>query len=134
MNEWLKFALGALATWRITHLVAYEDGPWGVIAGLRKMAGSSVFGKLMDCFYCLSLWVSALGAVAIATKFKEGLLLWLGLSGAACLLDRVGREPVVVERLSENRGEKDVLLRAEQADSGGNHHDENGDNGSGSAG
>jgi hypothetical protein len=118
MNEWMGFVLGALATWRLTHLIAYEDGPWDVIAKLRKMAGPGVLGKLMDCFYCLSLWVSAVVTVAIATSVKDGFLMWLGLSGAACLLDRAGREPVVIERLSENRGEEDVLLRAEQTISG----------------
>jgi hypothetical protein len=120
VNEWMAFVLGALATWRVTHLIAYEDGPWDVIASLRKMAGSSILGKLMDCFYCLSLWVAAAIAVAIAASVKEGLLLWLGLSGAACLLDRAGRQPVVLERLSEGRGEEDVLLRTEQTSSGGN--------------
>jgi hypothetical protein len=120
MNEWLAFVIGALATWRVTHLIAYEDGPWDVIASLRKMAGTGVLGRLMDCFYCLSLWVAAAVAAAIASSVKEWFLPWLGLSGAACLLDRVGREPVVVERLSEDRGEEDVLLRTEQTVSGGN--------------
>ncbi|MGC2614865.1 MAG: DUF1360 domain-containing protein [Terracidiphilus sp.] len=132
MNEWLRVVLGALATWRVTHLIAYEDGPWDVIASLRKTAGSGVLGKLMDCFYCLSLWVAAAVAVAIATSVKEGLLLWLGLSGAACLLDRVRHEPVFVERLPEDRGEEDVLLRTEQTDSGGS--DPSGDGSSGRTG
>jgi hypothetical protein len=67
MNEWLRFVLAVLATWRITHLIVYEDGPWDAIARLRKVAGAGFFGKLMDCFYCASLWVSAGVTVLVGT-------------------------------------------------------------------
>jgi hypothetical protein len=119
MNEWLRFVVAALATWRVTHLIVYEDGPWDVIARLRRLAGSGFFGKLMDCFYCLSLWISAVAAVALAPRIREGIFLWLAISGAACLLNRIGRDQVVVEQLGESQGgEEDVLLRTESGESG----------------
>src|SRR5215472_14776364 len=100
MTEWLRFTMAALATWRVTHLIVYEDGPWDVIARLRRRAGSGFFGKLMDCFYCSSLWVSALAALALQPSPKDWVMLWLAISGAACLANRIGHEPVVIERLS----------------------------------
>jgi len=83
---WL--ALGALAVWRITHLLANEDGPWDLILRLRKAVGSGFWGKLMDCFYCVSVWVALPFAYVLADGWREGLLLWPALSGAAILLER----------------------------------------------
>jgi hypothetical protein len=117
---WLRFVMAALATWRVTHLIVYEDGPWDVIARLRRRAGAGFFGKLMDCFYCTSLWVAAAAALAIESTPRDWVLVWLAISGAACLLNRVGQEPVLVERLGENqRGTEDALLRTESGESTG---------------
>jgi hypothetical protein len=83
-----RFGLAVLATWRLAHLVAYEDGPANSIARARARAGTSVVGELMDCFYCLSLWAAAPLALAVAGRRREAPMTWLALSGAACLLER----------------------------------------------
>ena len=44
--------LGILATWRLTHLLNAEDGPWDILARLRRLAGSGLWAELLDCF-CL---------------------------------------------------------------------------------
>jgi hypothetical protein len=80
--------LGALGVWRVTHLLNAEDGPFHLSARLRVRAGTSFFGALLDCFYCLSLWVAIPFALLLAETIGERLLLWLGLSGAAALLQR----------------------------------------------
>jgi hypothetical protein len=81
--------LGVLAVWRITHLLNAEDGPWDVLVKLRRFAGNSIFGSLLDCFYCLSLWVAAPFASAIGGGWKHRLLLWPALSGGAILLQKL---------------------------------------------
>ena len=78
-----------LATWRVTHLIAAEDGPWNVIARLRGLAGSGMLGRLMDCFYCLSLWVALPIALALGDDWITRGIAWLALSGGAILLERV---------------------------------------------
>jgi hypothetical protein len=83
-----RFGLAVLATWRLAHLVAYEDGPANVIARTRARAGNSQVGELMDCFNCLSLWASAPLAFAVAGRRRDAPITWLALSGAACLLER----------------------------------------------
>jgi uncharacterized protein DUF1360 len=88
MNGFYWFVLGILAVWRITHLLGAEDGPWNVLAKLRELAGEGFLGKLLDCFYCLSLWVAAPFAFWLAQSWQHGLLLWLALSAAAILLER----------------------------------------------
>jgi hypothetical protein len=88
-------ALGVLATWRVTHLLAREDGPGHVVLRLRVRLGSGRLGDLMDCFLCLSFWVAAPPAVLLVRGRREALVAWLGLSGAACLLERATSDPAV---------------------------------------
>jgi hypothetical protein len=85
---WL-FILCALAVWRVTHLLAAEDGPWDLIAHLRKGLGDGVLGRLFDCFYCLSLWVALPPAIGLGSGWIERPLYWLALSGVACLVERI---------------------------------------------
>jgi hypothetical protein len=94
MDAWLQFVVAALATWRVTHLVVSEDGPWDAVTRLRRLAGDGFWGSLMDCFYCASMWVAAATAACIAPRrWPEWPLYWLALSGAACLLEKwKGRE------------------------------------------
>jgi hypothetical protein len=87
-----RFGLAALATWRLAHLVAEEDGPGNSIARLRARARAGWAGELMDCFYCLSLWVAVPFAFTVGGRRRETPIAWLALSGAACLLERVTQE------------------------------------------
>ena len=80
--------LAALATWRVTHLLAEEDGPRGAVARLRARVRRPWLGDLMDCFYCLSVWVAAPLSIASGRRGRDLPLTWLALSGAACLLER----------------------------------------------
>jgi hypothetical protein len=84
-----RFILATLAVWRLTHLLAAEDGPWNLIAKLRRLAGSSVLGKLMDCFYCLSIWVGIPFCFYPAAGLQSRIITWLALSGAASLLHKL---------------------------------------------
>ena len=110
---WIRFILAALATWRITHLLAREDGPADLIARLRRSLGASFLGKMMDCFGCLSLWVAIPMAFFVGGDPLELVLVWLALSGAAFLLERAGPEPVVIERLAVTKEERDGVLRTD---------------------
>jgi hypothetical protein len=85
----INLILAALATWRVTHLLASEDGPADLIVKLRVALGNGFAGTLMDCFNCLSLWIAAPAALFVARTPLAWLLVWLALSGAACLLQRL---------------------------------------------
>jgi hypothetical protein len=103
---WARFILAALATWRVTHLLASEDGPADVIVRIRVWLGNSIFGKLMDCFGCLSLWISIPFAFLVSRRVVDLVLVWLALSGAAFLLERATSEPLVVERTAERSSDE----------------------------
>ena len=56
---WLT--LGILAVWRVTHLLQAEDGPWDMVVRFRLWLADGFWGRLLDCFYCLSIWVALAG-------------------------------------------------------------------------
>jgi hypothetical protein len=82
------FLLAVLGTWRLTHLLSTEAGPRNCFARLRLVVSSHFGANLLDCFYCLSVWVSAPLAIWIGAGAKERILLWLAISAAAILLER----------------------------------------------
>jgi len=88
VNDLYRLLLGVLCVWRITHLFQAEDGPWDVIVHIRRAAGDGFWGKLLDCFYCLSLWVSLPLAWLIGRGIFERVLMWLAFSAGAILLER----------------------------------------------
>lgn len=110
MNSWMRFGLAVLATWRITHLLANEDGPADVIVRLRTWLGDGLIGSLMDCFNCLSLWFAAPAALLLSRRPLVWVISWLAVSGGACLLQRWGENPFVIEPGSQpTEGDSDVL-------------------------
>lgn len=80
--------VGILGVWRVTHLLQAEDGPFDSVVWLRSRA-SGFWGNLLDCFYCLSLWVSLPFACICGDTISEYLLLWPALSAGAILVERV---------------------------------------------
>lgn len=85
---WTRLLVAVLATWRVSHLVVEEDGPWDVVARLRARAGQGLLGRLMDCFYCTSLWAAAPLALVVSREPAAWAVCWLAVSGGACLLER----------------------------------------------
>jgi Protein of unknown function (DUF1360) len=81
--------LGVLTVWRITHFLQAEDGPWDIVIRVRQLAGEGFWGKLLDCFYCLSVWIAAPVAYLLGQSWLERALLWCSFSAAAILLERV---------------------------------------------
>src|SRR5271169_5486324 len=123
----MRFILAVLATWRVTHLLASEDGPADIIVRFRALLGQSIVSKLMDCFNCLSLWIAALAAFFVSRTPLEWIFCWLALSGGACLLERIGQEPVVIQPMSQSvEGDSNDVLRSEThgtADQSGAEYD-----------
>lgn len=107
------FLLGTLATWRVSALLVREDGPYDLIARLRKATANTMAGRALECFYCTSLWVAAPPAFWLVGATWRWTVVWLALSGAASLLERfsAAREPAAIdlaeaERLNMENEEK----------------------------
>lgn len=111
MTGFYSLVLGGLAVWRLTHLLNAEDGPAGVLVRLRVQAGQGVMGDLLDCFDCLSLVLGLPVAAWLAAEWREGVGLWLALSGAACLLERCTSGASAPHRFTEQTEADDGVLR-----------------------
>jgi hypothetical protein len=113
--------VSVLFTWRVTHLLTAEDGPWMLLARLRRWAEGGLVGKLLACFYCASMWVAIPLAWWIGEDWPERIVIWPALSGGAILLERAtsragddmatGEPPVA--HYSEDR-EKDHGMRLQK--------------------
>ncbi len=89
MNTLEKYFIIIVVVWRLTHLISAEDGPFDLIIKLRKLFGNSFFGKLMDCFYCLSIWIGFACACYAGNNLKEIIILTLYYSGTSILLEKL---------------------------------------------
>ncbi len=107
------FVIGILCVWRVTHLLQAEDGPWNIVVFLRRTAGMGFYGKLLDCFYCLSIWVSAPLAFYLGGNLKEQLLLWPSLSAGAIFCERItaSRHEIEPAAFLEDKEKNHVMLR-----------------------
>ena len=94
MHYAFRFLLAVLAVWRITHMLAREDGPWDFLLRLRRRMGSGFLRRLFACFYCLSIWVALPFAWFLKGDVAETFVGWLALSGGAILLERLAGDPV----------------------------------------
>ncbi|MGB9196011.1 MAG: hypothetical protein WCB53_03700 [Terriglobales bacterium] len=83
------FLLGALAVWRVSYLLVYENGPWNLFVRIRHYLGHGFWGEVTNCFYCASVWVALPFAFFLGGTWKQRLLLWPAFSAGAILLERI---------------------------------------------
>lgn len=83
-----------LFVWRLTHLISQEDGPFNIIFNVRKFVGDGFFGKLMDCFYCLSIWISLIPAIYFGDNLLQKIILCFAFSGGAIILEKLTNKNV----------------------------------------
>ena len=95
----VSILLGILAVWRITNLLNAEDGPFELVVRLRRMAGEGFWGQLLDCFYCLSVWIAAPFALCLGKTPGERILMWPVLSAGAIWIGSMMTEGVANRRL-----------------------------------
>jgi hypothetical protein len=79
--------LTVLAVWRLTALIAYESGPFGMFTGLRRLLVKTGLGNLAACFYCLSVWMSLLALLVFPLSPATPLVV-LGVAGAVAIIER----------------------------------------------
>lgn len=98
----LELFAGILATWRVSSLIAREEGPWEVLTRLRYLLGerynersqpygTTMISKLAGCIWCNSIWVGLL--VVLIYELSPTAYLWvtmpLSLSAGAIALEEL---------------------------------------------
>jgi len=93
--RWFIFVLGALATFRLSHLVSKERGPLAVFERLRNAmpGGRGSVKEWLSCIFCFSLSASALICLilwcgALNLSWEEWVLHWLGFSAVALIINQ----------------------------------------------
>lgn len=61
------FLIGCLAAYRISVLIVRDAGPWGLFSKLRSVTR---FSKLLNCIFCVSIWV---GSAVEAALYLSGI-------------------------------------------------------------
>lgn len=83
------FLAALLGVYRLSHMIAMEDGPFDVFANLRDRAGQATWiGRGLHCPLCISFWLSLPMAWVIAVP-PSLTLTWLGLAGGCLVLHRL---------------------------------------------
>ena len=61
MINWFDLVILGLATWRISYMLVWENGPWDIFERYRHALEPEHFGdKLFSCVWCLSVWIGAI--------------------------------------------------------------------------
>lgn len=77
----------ALAVYRLSRMLAIEEGPARMFVRYRQAGINLGLGGLVTCFYCTSVWAAAVLLFAWLTgAVGQAVVLWLAASGAACLM------------------------------------------------
>jgi hypothetical protein len=87
LYEFVWLLLTVLAVWRLTALIAYEAGPFGLLVALRRGLVRIGLGRMVGCFYCLSIWTSC-ATILVFPLTAETPLVILGVAGAVAIIER----------------------------------------------
>lgn len=93
----------ALAVWRLSYMLVWEEGPGNVFGRLRNYVGvkynahnypygESFLAKLFSCLLCMSVWISlliTLGDKMLGRGRTTSATMPLALSAGAILVNRI---------------------------------------------
>lgn len=94
MNELVWIALATLTVYRVSHMLALEDGPFDLFITWREWIGTDLqrtwIQRGFGCPACISFWAALATTILIAnsypTNFIGFMLIWLGTAGATLFL------------------------------------------------
>jgi hypothetical protein len=96
----MELILITLATWRVSSLLVFEDGPFLLLMKMRSLIGvyydeysepqgNNVFARALTCVWCSSIWV----ALVFTVLYYFGLAFWIAmpfaLSAVAIIIERI---------------------------------------------
>ena len=96
----MELILIALATWRVSSLLVFEEGPFLILVKMRSLAGvyydeysepqgKNVIARALLCVWCISFWV----ALGFTVLYFYGVAFWVALpfalSAVAIIIERI---------------------------------------------
>lgn len=80
----LNLLILALFTWYVAYVLIKTSGPFHLFARLRAL---TTIGGLLECLYCLVIWIAVLGYLLINSPFA--LIAHIGaIAGGAMMMHR----------------------------------------------
>ena len=96
MNDWLSLALLSLACYRLARLLAFDEGPFGLVHRIRAAIGAYDYdkqgraqtglGRMATCPYCLGMWIAIPLAYYAAGAQWMIVIWWLAIAGGQSFL------------------------------------------------
>jgi hypothetical protein len=83
----LAFVVAVLATYRVSYLIAQEEGPFGIMAWLRGKIDpnqATWLGRGVRCVACVSVWIALIAALLIGATWGE----WLAIAGGVLVIHK----------------------------------------------
>lgn len=87
----LWIVLATLATYRLSRMIALEDGPADVFSLLRERVSQRTWvGRGLACTLCVSAWLCWLVALLLPLMtWQEYILASLGIAGGVVIIHKV---------------------------------------------
>lgn len=83
---WL--GISSLAAWRLSAMICYDRGPFGIMIRLRKLLVRLSLQRLVTCFHCTAFWVSVFVVGILYGLQPLSLVVAIAVSGAASITER----------------------------------------------
>ena len=98
LHDALLILVAILATYRVAQFIVYDDAPFGLMNKARsylgrKASGAKKYGawwslaELINCPFCVGLWVSLLVILFIFGVHWYSVLYWLAIAGGQAWLE-----------------------------------------------
>jgi hypothetical protein len=87
-GDWIWLMVSILAVWRLTSLICFESGPFDIMLKVRSSLYRLRLGKLIECFHCTALWISAFVTIAVYEFNIATLFLAIATAGGASIIER----------------------------------------------
>lgn len=86
----LSFVIVVLAVWRVSVIIAQDEGPFSVFERVRGRIDpnqSTWLGRGVRCVGCVSFWVALVALILL--DIPNPIWVWLGVAGGAMLIHRI---------------------------------------------
>lgn len=102
MSELVRLLIACLACYRLSELIAVDDGPGDILSTMRAKLGAydlgedgrpqTSLGRGIICPYCIGIWLAFFFAFAIMPNPVDWqlILYWLAIAGGQAFLQSVG--------------------------------------------
>jgi len=84
------FTLSVLAVYRVSYMIANEDGPLDVFVFIREKAGQKNWiGRGLNCVLCISVWLAMIPAIIFfRSSFETTILYWFAIAGGVLVIHK----------------------------------------------